>query len=132
MPIIFHGTGSGGSAKKLKTARTINGTNFDGTANITTANWGTTRTVTVGNTSKSVNGSGNVSWSLAEIGIHLSTTEPAASDGKNGDIWIKYKDDTSQNEIDVNKSELEKEGLKTDIEINNDNGQGNIEINENK
>lgn len=28
MPIIFHGTGSGGSAKKLKTARTINGTNF--------------------------------------------------------------------------------------------------------
>ena len=45
---------------------------------------------------------------------------------------IKYKDDTSQNEIDVNKSELEKEGLKTDIEINNDNGQGNIEINENK
>lgn len=61
MPIIFHGTGSGGSAKKLKTARTINGTNFDGTANITTANWGTTRTVTVGNTSKSVNGSGNVS-----------------------------------------------------------------------
>ena len=43
--------------------------NFDGTANITTANWGTTRTVTVGNTSKSVNGSGNVSWSLAEIGI---------------------------------------------------------------
>ena len=51
---------------------------------------------------------------------------------ENGDIWIKYKDDTSQNEIDVNKSELEKEGLKTDIEINNDNGQGNIEINENK
>ena len=57
----------------------------------TTANWGTTRTVTVGNTSKSVNGSGNVSWSLAEIGIHLSTTEPAASDGKNGDIWITYE-----------------------------------------
>jgi hypothetical protein len=51
---------------------------------------------------------------------------------ENGDIWIKYKDDTSQNEIDVNKCELEKEGLKTDIEINNDNGQGNIEINENK
>ena len=60
MPIIFHGTGSGGSAKKLKTARTINGTNFDGTENITTASWGTSRTVTVGNTSKSVNGSGNI------------------------------------------------------------------------
>ena len=45
---------------------------------------------------------------------------------ENGDILIKYKDDTSQYEIDVNKCELVKEGLKTDIEINNDNGQGNI------
>ncbi|MFR2767415.1 MAG: hypothetical protein ACLTAI_03255 [Thomasclavelia sp.] len=51
---------------------------------------------------------------------------------ENGDIWIKYKDDTSQNEIDVNKSELEKEGLKTDIEINNTENEGNIEINENQ
>ncbi|UWG69953.1 MAG: hypothetical protein [Bacteriophage sp.] len=90
MPIIFHGTGSGGSAKKLKTARTINGTNFDGTANITTSSWGTARNVTVGGTTKSVNGSGNVSWSLAEIGIHVSSTEPTASQGKNGDIWIVY------------------------------------------
>ena len=56
------------SATKLQTARTINGTNFDGSANITTANWGTTRTLTIGNTGKSVNGSGNVSWSLSEIG----------------------------------------------------------------
>ena len=56
------------SATKLLTARTINGTNFDGTANITTANWGTTRTLTIGNSGKSVNGAGNVSWSLAEIG----------------------------------------------------------------
>lgn len=51
---------------------------------------------------------------------------------ENGDIWIKYKDNTDQNEIDVNKSELEKEELKTDIEINNDNGQGSIEIGENQ
>ena len=84
-------SGNAATATKLQTARTIGGVAFDGTANITTANWGTTRTVTVGNTSKSVNGSGNVSWSLAEIGIHLSTTEPAASDGKNGDIWITYE-----------------------------------------
>lgn len=83
--------GAANSANKLATARTINGTSFDGSGNITTSSWGTARTVTVGNTSKSVNGSGNVSWSLAEIGIHLSTTEPAASDGKNGDIWITYE-----------------------------------------
>lgn len=79
------------SAVKLATARTINGTSFDGSGNITTANWGTARTIGIGNTSKSVNGSGNVSWSLAEIGIHLSTTDPTASDGKNGDIWITYE-----------------------------------------
>ena len=38
------------------------------TANITTANWGTARNIQIGNTTKSVNGSGNVSWSLSEIG----------------------------------------------------------------
>ena len=83
--------GNANAAVKLATARTINGTNFDGSGNITTANWGTARTIGIGNTSKSVNGSGNVSWSLAEIGIHLSTTDPTASDGKNGDIWITYE-----------------------------------------
>ena len=56
------------TSAKLNTARSINGTNFDGTANITTANWGTSRTLTVGNTGKSVNGGGNVSWSIDEIG----------------------------------------------------------------
>ena len=56
------------SATKLQTARTINGTAFDGTAAITTAKWGTARNLTIGNTAKSVDGSGNVAWSLAEIG----------------------------------------------------------------
>lgn len=57
-----------GSATKLQTARRINGTNFDGTANIVTSYWGTARNFTIGNTTRSVNGSGNVSWSLADIG----------------------------------------------------------------
>lgn len=61
-------TGNASTATKLATARTINGTSFNGSANITTANWGTARTLTIGNTGKSVNGSANVSWSLAEIG----------------------------------------------------------------
>ena len=60
--------GNANAAVKLATARTINGTNFDGSANITTANWGTARNLTIGNTAKSVNGSANVSWSLSEIG----------------------------------------------------------------
>lgn len=60
--------GAANSANTLATARTINGTSFNGSANITTANWGTARTITIGSTGKSVNGSGNVSWSLSEIG----------------------------------------------------------------
>lgn len=60
------------TATILRTSRTINGTYFNGSSNITTANWGTARTLTIGNTGKSVNGSGNVSWSLSEIGA-LST-----------------------------------------------------------
>lgn len=57
-----------GSATKLQTARQINGTNFDGTANIVTSYWGTARNFTIGNTTRSVNGSGNVTWSFTDIG----------------------------------------------------------------
>lgn len=56
------------SAAQLTTARSINGTNFNGTGNITTNSWGTSRTITIGSTGKSVNGSADASWSLAEIG----------------------------------------------------------------
>ena len=98
-------------ATKLNTARSINGTNFDGTANITIApsliikgntvaskvgnqtstyitvpyatssgnttgnaatadKWKTARTLTIGATGKSVDGSANVSWSLDDIGVY--------------------------------------------------------------
>lgn len=66
-------SGNASTATTLQTARTINGTSFNGSANITTANWGTARTITIGNTGKSVNGSGNVSWTLAEIGAAASS-----------------------------------------------------------
>jgi hypothetical protein len=57
------------TATTLQTARLINGTSFNGSANITTANWGTSRTITIGDTGKSLNGSTNVTWSRAELGI---------------------------------------------------------------
>jgi hypothetical protein len=60
-------TGNAASATTLQTTRTINGTNFNGSANIETSYWGTARTITIGGTGKSVNGNGNVSWSLSEI-----------------------------------------------------------------
>lgn len=61
-------SGNANTATTLQIARSINGTNFNGSGNITTANWGTARTLTIGKTGKSVNGSGNVAWSLSEIG----------------------------------------------------------------
>ena len=68
-PIQTAVSGNAGSATKLQTARKINGTSFDGSGDITTANWGTTRSITIGNTSKNVNGSTNYSWTKQEIGF---------------------------------------------------------------
>ena len=104
--------GNANAAVKLATARQINGTNFDGSGNITTANWGTGRTITIGNKGKTVNGSGNVSWSLSEIGAlptaggtvsgnlnvtgtfsigskKITINSSAPSSPAVGDIWIK-------------------------------------------
>nr|DAF60102.1 MAG TPA: tail protein [Siphoviridae sp. ctprd3] len=53
-------TGNAGSATKLQNARTINGTSFNGTANIVTSCWGTTRKLW-GN---SVNGNADVNGSI--------------------------------------------------------------------
>lgn len=78
------------SASKLQTARTIGGVAFDGTANInlpgvnTAGNQNTTgsaatlttdRTLTIGNTGKTFNGSASVSWTLAEIGAVTSSVD---------------------------------------------------------
>lgn len=60
--------GTAVAATKLATARKINGISFDGTGDITTTNWGTARNITIGNSKKSVNGSVDMSWSLADIG----------------------------------------------------------------
>lgn len=62
------------SASKLQTARQINGTDFNGTANITTAKWGTSRNLTIGNTTKAVDGSSNISWTTSEIADNATTT----------------------------------------------------------
>ena len=60
-----------GTATKLATARTINGTDFDGSQNITTAQWGTSRNVYISDSTGAntgaavaVNGSGDVTLKL--------------------------------------------------------------------
>ena len=85
-------SGNATTATTLQTARTINGTSFNGSANITTANWGTARNITIGNTAKSVNGSANVAWSLSEIGAapssHSHSYLPLSGGTINGTLTI--------------------------------------------
>ena len=74
-------------ANQLTTARTINGTSFNGSANITTANWGTARNIGIVNSdgtgtavTTSVNGSGNVNLKLpATIKASLTGNATTAS-----------------------------------------------------
>lgn len=56
-------TGNALTATTLETPRTINGTSFNGSSNITTSSWGTSRTLTLAGAvtgSVSIDGSGNV------------------------------------------------------------------------
>ena len=73
------------SATKLATARTINGTSFNGTGNITTANWGTARSIGIVSSdgtgtavTVSVNGSANVNLKLPST-IKASLTGNAST-----------------------------------------------------
>ena len=60
-------SGNASSATKLATARTINGTSFDGTANITTAKWGTARNIYIRDASQAHTG--------AAVSVDGSATE---------------------------------------------------------
>ena len=95
-----------GSAAKLTTPRKINGTDFDGNANITTATWGTARTISIsssaGTTGTSVNGSGNVSLiipkdingftSISSNALYLNSGTNAADKG----LIIRRGDDNKE------------------------------------
>jgi hypothetical protein len=65
--------GNAATATTLATARNINGTSFDGSANITTANWGTARTIW----GQSINGSANITAPV--LPAAGSVTAPAFS-----------------------------------------------------
>ena len=84
------------TATKLATARSINGTNFDGSGSITTATWGTARNITIGSTKKSVNGGADVSWSLSEIGAaaasHSHSYLPLSGGTMSGTAMITWPD----------------------------------------
>lgn len=68
--------GNASTATKLQTARSINGTNFDGSANITTTKWGTSRNIALTGAvsgSANVDGSGNVTITTTQANIAVLT-----------------------------------------------------------
>ena len=76
--------GNVASATKLQTARQINGTNFDGSSNITTAKWGNARTLTIGQDSTgsvSMDGSANVTLNIRNKYIVGDRSEQVAISG---------------------------------------------------
>lgn len=91
-------SGNAATATKLATARSINGTNFDGSANITTANWGTARNISIADSdgtntgsAVSVNGSANATLKLpatikATLTGHASLDLPLAGGTMTGQI----------------------------------------------
>jgi hypothetical protein len=86
--------GNAATATALQTARTIGGVSFNGTANInlpgvnqvgnqnttgSAASLTTARTLTIGSTGKTFNGTANVSWTTVEIGAVGQTATTGAA-----------------------------------------------------
>lgn len=113
-------TGNAGTATALQTGRAINGTTFDGTGAITTASWGTARTLTLGSTGKSVDGSGNITWTLAEItgtgaapqfgslGIGTAASGTTGEIRATNNITAYYSDDRLKTKLGNIENALEK------------------------
>lgn len=85
-------SGNATTATTLKTSRTINGTSFNGSANITTSYWGTTRTIW----GQSVNGSANVSGAMTGVtsitatGLIRTSNLFSAGDGGSDNAYGYY------------------------------------------
>ena len=75
---------SAGTADTLTTARTINGTSFNGSANITTSSWGTARTLSY---TGDATGSGSVDGS-ANASIALTLANSGVSAGSYGSATV--------------------------------------------
>ncbi len=68
---LENGNTPAGCATKLNFKRKINGTDFDGTQDITTARWGNKRSLTIDSIEKIIDGSSNIAFST--INIHEET-----------------------------------------------------------
>ena len=111
--IVGNLTGNADTATKLETSHTINGTSFDGSADITTETWGTARTITIADadntnsaTGVSVDGSVDVTFNLPEtIKATLDGTAAKATADADGNVISE----TYMKSVDI--------GVATDEEI---------------
>lgn len=103
---ILDGTSVVKKAEQLNTARTINGTSFDGSSNITTSNWGTAREIKIASSNGSGEGTGVSVNGNEDVTLKLPSTITADITGNvtgNSDTTNKLK--TSVNlQVDLNKS----------------------------
>lgn len=91
--IVANLQGNSDTTTKLQTPRQINGTNFDGSANITTSYWGTTRTISLTGAvtgSVSTNGSGNIT---------INTTYGTGNITNLDNRYVKKAGDTMQGNL---------------------------------
>ena len=79
---LENGTTSAGKATKLENARTINGTSFDGSSNITTQQWGQGRNLTIDGITQLINGSSDIDFNT--IKFYRLTLRPNQVYGHNG------------------------------------------------
>lgn len=74
--------GEAEKAKKLTTPRTINGTSFDGSSNITTQKWGQGRNITIDGITKSIDGSSNIDFNTIKFyNVTLAPNQEYTHDG---------------------------------------------------
>lgn len=108
-------TGIAASANKLETSRSINGTAFNGTSAITTAKWGTSRTITVTDntathsTTAEVDGSANFTLKLpgtidADITGNAATATTATDFAAGGTIESALNDKVASSALTTHTS----------------------------
>lgn len=108
-------TGIAASATKLETSRSINGTAFNGTSAITTAKWGTSRTITVTDntathsTTTEVDGSANFTLKLpdtidADITGNAATATTATDFAAGGTIESALNDKVASSALNTHTS----------------------------
>lgn len=109
-------TGNAGTATTLQNTRKINGTDFNGSADITTSKWGTARNITISDgtnsgTATSVDGSGAITLNLprtikANLSGNASSATKATNDGNGNTITSTYATKTERANNDITAASL--------------------------